>query len=181
MLREIRLRNFRGFDDHQLPLKDLTVIVGKNNAGKTTLVEALRLLSIVVSRYRNLTYRRPPVWTDLPHRDYGVAPSLRNLEINFQGIFHRYNPPPAILEGFFKNGTSVSIYVNDTQEIHATVRDSEGNVVRSRDQASKTDLLGVSIMPQVTPLQLTEKVLTPEYVRRAMSSALSSLHFGTCQ
>ena len=177
MLREVRLRNFRGFDDHQLPLKDLTVIVGKNNAGKTTLVEALRLLSIVVSRYRNLPYRRPPSWTDLPQREYGVAPSLRNLEINFQGIFHRYNPPPAIIEGVFNSGSSVSIFLNEKKEIHATIRDSEGSVVRSRDQGSKADLPGVSIMPQVTPLQLSERELNPDYVQSAMSSALSSLHF----
>ena len=141
------------------------------------LVEALRLLSIVVSRYKNLTYRRPPDWTDLSTQEYGVAPSLRNLEINFQGIFHRYNDPPATIEGIFSNSSSVSIYLNETEEIHAVIVNSDGHVIRSRNQAQKADLPLVSIMPQVTPVQLNEKILNTDYVQSAMSSSLASLHF----
>ena len=177
MLHELRLHNFRGFEDHRLPLKDLTIIVGKNNAGKTTLVEALRLLSIVVSRYKNLTYKQPPGWTDLPRRDYGVTPSLRNLEINFQGVFHRYNDPPATIEGIFSNGSSVLIYLHDSEGIYAIIRDSKGNVIRAKNQAQKSDLPLVSIMPQVAPVQLNEKIIGTDYVQSAMSSTLAPLHF----
>ena len=180
MLLELKLRNFRGFAAHRLPLRDLTVIVGKNNAGKTTLVEALRLLSVVVSRYKNLTYRRPPAWTELPIHEYGVAPSLRNLEINFQGIFHGYSDPPATIEGIFSNGYSVLIFLNflnQTEEIYAVIRDPKGNAITSKSQATKADLPLVSIMPQVTPVQLQERILDSDYVQRAMSSSLASLHF----
>lgn len=177
MLRELKLQKFRGFADHRLPLKELTVIVGSNNAGKTTLVEALRLLSVVVSRYRNLPYRQPPGWTDLPQRDYGVSPSLRNLEINFQGVFYRYGRPPAKIEGIFSNNSSVAIYLNEDKEIHAVIRDSEGRTISNKNHAQKADLPLVSIMPQVSPVQLSEKILGKEYVQSAMSSALSSSHF----
>ena len=177
MLRELKIRNFRGFADHQLPLKDLTVIVGKNNAGKTTLVEALRLLSVVVSRYKNLPYKPPPDWTNLPRREYGVSPSLRNLEINFRSIFHRYQLPPAYIEGIFENESSVSIYLNDNEEIYAVIRNSNGNIIKAKNQAEEAGLPPVSIMPQVTPVQLTEKILTRNYVLSAMSSSLSSSHF----
>lgn len=180
MLLELKLRNFRGFVAHRLPLRDLTVIVGKNNAGKTTLVEALRLLSVVVSRYKNLTYRRPPAWTELPIHEYGVAPSLRNLEINFQGIFHGYSDPPATIEGIFSNGYSVLIFLNflnQTEEIYAVIRDPKGNAITSKSQATKADLPLVSIMPQVTPVQLQERILDRDYVQRAMSSSLASSHF----
>ena len=177
MLRELKIRNFRGFADHQLPLKNLTVIVGKNNAGKTTLVEALRLLSVVVSRYKNLPYRQPPDWTNLPLRDYGVSPSLRNLEINFRSIFHRYQEPPAHIVGIFENESSVSIYLNDNEEIYAVIRNSSGDVIKGKNQAEEAGLPPVSIMPQVTPVQLSEKILTRNYVLSAMSSSLSSSHF----
>ncbi|PYS69901.1 MAG: hypothetical protein DMF73_13950 [Acidobacteria bacterium] len=43
MLTKLILRNFRGFENHELPLRETTVIVGRNNAGKSTVVEALRL------------------------------------------------------------------------------------------------------------------------------------------
>ena len=177
MLRELKIRNFRGFADHQLPLKDLTVIVGKNNAGKTTLVEALRLLSVVVSRYKNLPYRQPPDWTNLPLREYGVSPSLRNLEINFRSIFHRYQEPPAHIVGIFENESSVSIYLSDNEDIYAVIRNSSGDIIKGKNQAEEARLPPVSIMPQVTPVQLSEKILTRNYVLSAMSSSLSSSHF----
>ncbi len=45
MLTELRLINFRCFKDHVIPLRRNTIIVGKNNAGKSTVIDALRLVS----------------------------------------------------------------------------------------------------------------------------------------
>ena len=44
MLRELRLENYRGFSDHSIPFEEVSVLVGRNNAGKSTAVEALRLV-----------------------------------------------------------------------------------------------------------------------------------------
>lgn len=55
MLKTLRLRNFRAFADHTVPLKKLTLLVGENNAGKSTVVEALRLIAIITHRYRRLS------------------------------------------------------------------------------------------------------------------------------
>ncbi len=177
MLKEFVLENYRGFKNHQLPLKDLTVIVGKNNAGKTTLVEALRLLSIIVSRYKNLVYRQPPGWTDLPIKECGVSPSLWDIEISFDAIFHIYSQPPGNIKAIFNDGSSVSIYLNEDKEIFAVIKDCNNNVVTNRHDAQNANLPNVSIMPQVTPVQINERMLTPDYVRNAISSRLSSLHF----
>ena len=111
MLVSLSLENFRGFDQHELPLKNLTVAVGRNNAGKSTIVEALRLVSIVVTRYRHLTYYPPPHWLDIPKRNYGVSPSLKNQEINFKSLFYQYGEPPSLITATFDNGNSVSIYL----------------------------------------------------------------------
>ncbi len=51
MLSELRLENFRCFEDHTIPLRPLTIIVGRNNAGKSTIVEALRIVSIEKSDF----------------------------------------------------------------------------------------------------------------------------------
>ena len=103
MLTALRLENFRGFDKHEMPLKDLTVIVGQNNAGKSTIVEALRLLAVVVGRYRHLGYHPPPSWLDIPIRHFGVSPSLKNMEINFDSVFHHYGDPPATIIASFSD------------------------------------------------------------------------------
>lgn len=40
LVREIRIRNFRGFRNARLPLDDLTFLVGRNGCGKSTLLDA---------------------------------------------------------------------------------------------------------------------------------------------
>src|SRR5687767_13868541 len=78
---EFNQSNYRCFDNHRVGLKPLSVIVGANNAGKSTFAEALRLLSIVVSRYPYLTYNSPPPWTNLPARYRGVSPALKDIDL----------------------------------------------------------------------------------------------------
>jgi putative ATP-dependent endonuclease of OLD family len=42
-LREVRVRNFRNLVDVQVAIDDTTVLVGENNAGKTALIDAIRI------------------------------------------------------------------------------------------------------------------------------------------
>ena len=42
-LREIAVKNFRNLVDVRIPIEDTTVLVGENNAGKTALLDALRI------------------------------------------------------------------------------------------------------------------------------------------
>lgn len=102
MIKELRLENFRGFDDHRIPFNPrTTVVVGKNNAGKSTIVEALRLVSLI-TRYQRPEFRSVPSWLDRPRREKGVNPSLQNIELNLESAFHRYNNPPAIITCTFE-------------------------------------------------------------------------------
>ena len=43
LLRYVRIENFRGFAKLELELDDTTVLIGENNCGKTTVLEAIRL------------------------------------------------------------------------------------------------------------------------------------------
>lgn len=43
-LTDVRIENFRGIRSLHLPLDDLTVLIGENNTGKSTVLEAIRLV-----------------------------------------------------------------------------------------------------------------------------------------
>lgn len=177
MLTSIRLRNFRCFEDHTVPLKPLTIVIGRNNAGKSTLVEAFRLLASVSSRYQGLAYKPAPSWGDIPRRDHGVTPSLRGLDIRFDTLFHQYSDPPAIIEATFASGHSITLYLGDEERVHAVIRDDRGDQIRTKAQALRIAIPRVEILPQIGPLLLNETVLTQDYVKGAISSHLFSLHF----
>jgi len=52
MITQLRIKNYRCFEDHTVTFKDTAIIVGPNNAGKSTIIEALRLVSIITNRFR---------------------------------------------------------------------------------------------------------------------------------
>jgi energy-coupling factor transporter ATP-binding protein EcfA2 len=178
MIKELRLENFRGFDDHCIPFNPrTTVVVGKNNAGKSTIVEALRLVSLITNRYQRLEFRSLPIWLDRPRRERGVSPSIKNIELNLDSAFHRYNDPPAIITCTFERGESITIYIGEQSEIYGVIRDSQGNLVVTPTQAHKFELPNVQILPQIAPLEESEKILDEGYVKRHIVTSRSSLHF----
>jgi len=177
MIEELTLRNFRGFDSHTVPLRPLIIIVGKNNAGKSTVVEALRLVSMVTSRYQFLHYRELPSWIDRPRCDRGVYPSTEGLDQSPVGIFHRYGDPPATIIAKFSSGDQVEVLVGPALQVVGIIRDKQGQVIRTKGQANHLQLPQVSILPQIGPLLRDESLLVSAYVRQSMSSSRSSLHF----
>lgn len=111
VFRSIKLSNFRGFDDHILPLRPVTIIVGKNNAGKSTIVEALRLISVITRRFQGLNYSELPQWIDRPRRDRGVFPSTEDFEFGNDAVFHRLGDPPAKITAKFSSGEQVEVFI----------------------------------------------------------------------
>ena len=67
MLTFLKLENFRCFSNHEVVFSPLCLLVGQNNAGKSTIIDALRLVSLVTSRYRTSNYSEVPPWLDAPN------------------------------------------------------------------------------------------------------------------
>jgi predicted ATPase len=177
MITELTLQNFRCFNEHTIPFKQMSVVIGRNNAGKSTVVEALRLISIVASRYQYLGYRNAPDWADIPRREIGVSPSLKGMHFDFATVFHRYGDPPSIISASFNNDSSIKIYLGGEDKIHAVIFNEEGNIIKTRNEANKLKIPSIEIMPQVAPVSRDEKALSSDYVRSALSSHLAPLHF----
>ena len=177
MLQRLKLTNYRGFDSHSLDLRNPTVIVGYNNAGKSTIVEALRILSILTERLGGLNFRDPPDWTDLPLVEKGLSPSLDGLGIQFRTISNQYKVHPAQIEATFASGESVEILVDSEGRSFARLKDATGAPVRTRGRALKSSFPSMEVLPQLSPLEVQEKILSDDYVRKNFSSPLASRHF----
>ncbi|MFT3893295.1 MAG: AAA family ATPase [Anaerolineales bacterium] len=180
MLKELYLQNFRCFDKHTLDLKPTSVIVGINNAGKSTTIEALRILSLVMNRYGFLNFLNVPNWlidSDMPVMERGVSPSLRGIEFNALSIFHNLGKPPALIRGVFDEGFLVEIYIGPQGAIHAIIKDQEHHPILNKSKAQKVLLPKINILPQIAPLSTNELILDPDYVRSVTSTSWASQHF----
>jgi len=178
MIKELRLQNYRGFVQHTIPFKKLNVIVGANNAGKSTIVEALGIISLVTNRYKNLAYKKSPEWLLIEGNVYGVSPSMKHAEISFDSICNQYKDEfPAVISATFGDGSEVMVYLNKKGDIHAVIKVENGKILSSKRDAGKIELPNINILPQVGPVQKDEVILDPDYVKSAVGSSLSPLHF----
>ncbi|MEZ4771956.1 MAG: ATP-binding protein [Bacteroidia bacterium] len=177
MLTKLYLSNYRCYEIHEIEFSDTTVIVGKNNAGKSTLIEALRLVSIVTDKYKNAVYKSAPPWTGLGKIEKGIRPSIGRLEFSFDQIINQYGDPPAIINAFFKDSSQIKIFINIDGELFCQIIDSNGKPVNSSILAKETQIHKINILPQISPLQIAEKPLDKDYVNANLFSSLASRHF----
>lgn len=178
MIKELQLINFRCYQKHSIPFKQNTIIVGENNAGKSTIIEALRIISIIVSKYKHINYNKPPYWLDIPVRHKGVTPSIKEYDFHFESASYRYNKRPAQIKVSFTTGESIEVYIGGEGRIFAVIMDKNNNAIKTRSEASATNLPAVLILPEISPLFLEEKrLINKDYVKQNLFSRLSSRHF----
>lgn len=177
MIHRIELIKYKCFKRHSIILKGLSIVVGKNNAGKSTMIEALRLIAIVSQKYLTSHFKSPPEWTNLHLADKGIIPSLKGFEYSSDNAVYDYEEPPAIIKCHFKNKARFEIYLNEKNGIFAQIFDPKNNLVKTRGEARKLKISPIKILPQIGPLSTNEKVLQQEYVRANQFTSLSSLHF----
>ncbi len=177
MLERIIIENYRCYNHHEIEFKNLTIIVGKNNAGKSTMVEALRLVSLALSRFRNVNYINPPIWLELPQKAKGISPSLKSYGFNIENLFHNYGTPPSIITAYFENSIKVKIYIGENAELFCVLMNEKNEYIVSKSLVNSLKLPQVNILPELTSLQKEEKILNKDYVRQNLSTDLASNHF----
>lgn len=176
-LSTIRVRNYRCFLDHTVALDGTTIIVGKNNAGKSTLIETLRLASIALKRFNAITSTAPPDWLDDRAIGQGQRIDLSRLGLWASTLFHRYGDPPAIIEAAFDDGAKLELYIGPEGEAHTVLFSPDGRVIRRAADKAGYQVPKITILPQIVPLEREERVLREEYVLSNLDSHLASRHF----
>jgi hypothetical protein len=177
-LTQLDLTNFRGFDQHAVPFRSRTWVVGRNNAGKTSLITALTLVSRVTNRWGRLVARPVPEWlADAPVGAQGVSPAITDIDLPINTLFHHYAGPPASIKARFSDESRVDVYVGPDGAIWAAAFDASGRAIPTHGSGATRRLPSMAVLPQVAPLQESEKILDAGYVRRSLGSSAASLHF----
>jgi len=174
MLNTLRLQNYRCFRDHTVTFHESTVVVGKNNAGKSTIVEALHLVAAVVNRSA-ASFVSPPAALEIGRFQRCIAPKISHLNLNLVTAFHRYGDPPAILTATFSGGATVYVYVHQ-DGVHATIKGPKGWVTTNTSFCALA-VPHLHILPQIAPLLAEEARLSDQHVDENYYTRLSSRHF----
>lgn len=176
MLRRIAFKNYRCFEDSELDLRQITIIVGNNNAGKSTVIEAMRIIASVSQRFKNSAYTSPPTKLHLPAATRGINLNLSNLKIDLRTVVYQYlEDTNAEIIATFDKGTTVRVYLRFDAAF--AVLESNGRLITKKSEARLLDDLLIFVMPQIGLIREDESLLTQDTVRRDIDSRLSSRHF----
>lgn len=204
MLRQIRFKNFRSFQQFTITFDDGAYLVGPNNAGKSTILTALRLANTLV---RSAHSRRADVLRTDGNRDV-VAYALSTAEFPslMESIRHEFRNREARLELTWNSGSRLVAvwpevserssdsdsdsdydydYDDDYDEEDAARDDNEPffylekkRGITVRDAKSARDIFPLlGVIPALSPLEHSESLLDPSYVKRNITGRLSSRHF----
>ena len=178
MIKQISITNFRCYEQSTITFNGTSILVGRNNAGKSTMIEALKIISSVTRKYKTLRFIAPPEWVD-NEESYGVSPSVENMNISDRGIFHMYGNPPAIIEAIFSNGTSIKAYVGEYLNIFAVIIDEGGCYIRNSKEAKNVEIPGIEVLPQISAVMDTERIIKKATVDGNKATRLASRNFRT--
>lgn len=159
MIRKLSIKNFRCYEESTITFNGTSILVGKNNAGKSTMIEALKIISTVTRKYRTSRFVAPPDWLRNVN-NFGIAPNVENMNISDRGIFHLYGNPPALIEVGFSEGCSIKAYIGEGLSIFAVIYDEYGCPIKSSKEAKKVDIPIIEVLPQISAVLDSEKRLS---------------------
>lgn len=176
MLKKIKLENYRCFESSIMSIRDLTVIVGKNNSGKSTIIEALRMISMASKKCTKTNYINAPKSLGLPLNVKGFRLPVEKLKIDLRSVVHYYKSDNAKITAYFSSKDYIVVYMN-SEVAFATIVDNSGNLISSKIKAEALNLKPISILPQIGLIKENEKRLSESTIIEDMDTYLSSRHF----
>lgn len=176
MIKRLTITNFRCYKNSTIFFEGTSILVGRNNAGKSTLIEALKIISVITRKYKTLRFVAPPDWVK-ECVDFGVSPAVENMNISDRGIFYMYGEEPAVVEAQFVNGTSIKAYVGEGLSIFANVYDSDGCPARNSKEIKQIEIPTIEVLPQISAVLDAEKVIKKATVDHNKLTRLASRNF----
>lgn len=176
MLEKIQFINYKCFENATIPLRDITIAVGKNNAGKSTMIEGLRLLSLAIKSGSKQTYKDlPSIFQQRNKKSKKLK--LDSLKIDLRTVSHFYKEDIiSKIIGYFNDKNKIEIYISD-DVAYACYYDKLGRNIKSANKFLASTFSRVEILPQIGLIKEEERQLAGSTIVNGRDTYLSSRHF----
>ena len=167
MIRSVRIRGFKRFDEVEFRLPGHVVLAGPNNTGKTTLLQAIASWSLALRRWRELNDFNPRqgyTWAPIARQAFTTVP-LRNFDLLWTNRrYSRHSARNIEIELCHDDGWSVTMELcpDSTEQIY----------VRPSPEASSETLrtleLRTVFVPPMTGIGIDEPLFQPPKIEQLL-------------
>lgn len=171
----IKFINYKSFNSFSVSLTDFNILVGPNNAGKSTIIGALKILAEGIRKAR----ARKPILIDGPKgiKVFGYEIDLNHVPVAIENVFHNYDDDsPAIVRFRLSDGAYLQIFFPEKGVCYLNY-ESELAIVRSPRDFIKLVDLEIGYVPILGPVDHYEKLYQKEAARLALQSYTASRNF----
>ena len=169
MLKSLELRNFRGFKEHRVEFSSFSLLIGQNNAGKTTLIEALRIVALAQAKAASANFVMAPESINREVTGPVFRVSLSAIGFEYESVHHRYeSDSPAVIVAKLTNNCSVTVVIGDEPSIvFCQLTEPRSKKVNNRNQSSNPKFGQILVMPPIGHLLIHESPISEDYLRKS--------------
>ena len=169
----IKFTNFKSLRNYTVHLQERNILVGPNNAGKSTVISSLRLLEVALRRARSKNADR----VALPDGTlgYGHHISLAHLSVSLENVSTDYNSDPSQIE--FRLSNRNKLILHFPSDGGCTLYwETDGAAVTTASRFATAFPVSVQVVPVLGPLEHREVYVNQDTVRQALSTHRASRH-----
>ena len=170
----IDLNNFKQFRKFHVLCKQRNVLVGPNNAGKSTVLDALRIVADVLKVAKRLNPTRQSHEGDGVCATYSLSKSA--ISIPLESINRDYGDEPALISIKLENGNQLKIILGLATACYAYLK-TDGQLPASTSAFRRAFPIDLVIAPTLGTLEADEKYLADQTVSQGENTRLAHRHF----
>jgi hypothetical protein len=165
---------FKAFEDFTLLLRHFNILVGPNNAGKSTILTAFRILAAAM---RRATTRSPEMVTGPSGRTPGYRIDLRALSVAEENIFYNYDDSqPASVTFTLSNKNKLLLYFREPNDC-VLIADSVDREIRTPSAFRHDFNCPIGFVPILGPVEQYENLYEKEAARLALFNYRAARNF----
>lgn len=172
---EVRFENYKALEDFTLTLGRFNVLVGPNNAGKSTIIGAFRVLGAALKRART---RKPSPMTDADGATRpGYLINTTDLGVSLENVHTDLADTVTTILFILSNGNSLRLYFPPKGGECALFCIGAKSPPTGPAQFIADFPLTIGHVPILGPVEYREPLLREETVRSALTTPRAARHF----
>lgn len=171
---KVEFCRFKAFKSFSLELKRFNILVGPNNAGKSTVLAAFRILA---AGLRRATSRKPTLISGPQGVTLGYQVALTAISVAEENIFFDYDDSEAASIIFnLSNGNSLMLYFPEAGVCNL-IPDAKGRPIHAPSNFEKNFKCSIGFVPVLGPVEHQEQLYEKETARLSLFNYRAARNF----
>ncbi|QCG48978.1 ATP-dependent nuclease [Aeromonas schubertii] len=170
----VRFKNFKALSNYSVSLSETNILVGPNNAGKSTIISAFRILDVALRKARRLKAERVP----LPNGNTGFGHRVpdQQISVSLENVATDYNGEDSKIEFQLTNRNKLFLFF-PSEGGCILYWENEGSGINTPGKFRNAFPINIQVVPVLGPLEHEEAYVNEDTVRNSLNTHRACRHF----